>query len=173
MQPIPQHMHVHHLFPCCQHKILPSHTASQALPTGSLKLLMPDGAQRDVRIERAHMEEDAGKSSHAGGGASTVDYNRAGMSLSRAPALHTSLWNHLQVHTMMGLWPSPAAGLVSLGYRGKVLLHQPAPFTCKELHTQQDPVSLQRHCLAGICSHIGSGLTTLTLQSKPFTQVPL
>ena len=51
---------------------------SRSACAGSLKLLMPDGAQREVRIERAHMEEDAGKSSHAAGGASTVDYNRAG-----------------------------------------------------------------------------------------------
>ena len=45
---------------------------------GSVRLLMADGSRRDVRIERAHMEEDAGKSGHAGAGSSTVDYNRAG-----------------------------------------------------------------------------------------------
>ena len=37
-----------------------------------------DGATRRVRILRAHMEEDAGKSVHGVGGDSLVDLNRAG-----------------------------------------------------------------------------------------------
>ena len=51
---------------------------------GSLEL--PDGSR--VRVERAHMEEDTGKTSHIGGGGrihdaeySLVDYNRAGVPL--------------------------------------------------------------------------------------------
>src|SRR6476646_3127416 len=51
---------------------------------GSLEL--PTGKQ--VRIERAHLEEDTGKSTHVGGGGrisgasySTVDYNRSGVPL--------------------------------------------------------------------------------------------
>ena len=75
---------------------------------------MPDGAQPEVRIERAHMEEDAGKSSHAGGGASTVDYNRAGVSFSRAPALHLTLESlGITGPDNDGLWPSSAAGSMS------------------------------------------------------------
>ena len=49
-------------------------------------LELPDGSR--VRIERAHMEEDTGKTSHIGGGGrihdadhSLVDYNRAGVPL--------------------------------------------------------------------------------------------
>ena len=64
---------------------------------------MADGMQREVRIERAHMEEDAGKSSHAGGGASTVDYNRAGLaSCASCPGLCitcTRLGLHCCQHT--------------------------------------------------------------------------
>ena len=50
----------------------------------------PDGTGRRVGIERAHLEEDAGKNSHMGGGGggrvhgadhSLVDYNRAGVPL--------------------------------------------------------------------------------------------
>jgi len=40
------------------------------------------GGERKIRIKRSHMEEDAGTSVHgAGGGASLVDYNRAGVPL--------------------------------------------------------------------------------------------
>jgi aspartyl-tRNA(Asn)/glutamyl-tRNA(Gln) amidotransferase subunit B len=49
-------------------------------------LELPDGAR--IRIERAHMEEDTGKTTHVGGGGriheathSLVDYNRAGVPL--------------------------------------------------------------------------------------------
>jgi aspartyl-tRNA(Asn)/glutamyl-tRNA(Gln) amidotransferase subunit B len=50
----------------------------------------PDGRAQRIGIERAHLEEDAGKNSHVGGGAggrvhgadhSLVDYNRAGVPL--------------------------------------------------------------------------------------------
>lgn len=61
-------------------------------------LELPDG--RRVRIERAHLEEDTGKSSHIGGGGriheasySLVDYNRAGVPLIEivgAPDLRSS-----------------------------------------------------------------------------------
>ncbi|WP_127571298.1 Asp-tRNA(Asn)/Glu-tRNA(Gln) amidotransferase subunit GatB [Georgenia faecalis] len=56
---------------------------------GYLDIELEDGAKVRVEIERAHMEEDAGKNSHIGGtggrihGAeySLVDYNRAGVPL--------------------------------------------------------------------------------------------
>jgi aspartyl-tRNA(Asn)/glutamyl-tRNA(Gln) amidotransferase subunit B len=57
---------------------------------GWLQLPGPDGTGRRVGIERAHLEEDAGKTSHMGGGSggrvhgadhSLVDYNRAGVPL--------------------------------------------------------------------------------------------
>ncbi len=51
---------------------------------GSLDVPMPDGSVRTVRIQRAHMEEDAGKNIHGGAGArgvSLVDLNRAGVPL--------------------------------------------------------------------------------------------
>ncbi len=51
---------------------------------GAIEVPMPDGASRTVRIQRAHMEEDAGKNIHGGSasqGVSLVDLNRAGVPL--------------------------------------------------------------------------------------------
>jgi aspartyl-tRNA(Asn)/glutamyl-tRNA(Gln) amidotransferase subunit B len=57
---------------------------------GWLEVPGPDGTVRRIGIERAHLEEDAGKTSHVGGGGggrvhgadhSLVDYNRAGVPL--------------------------------------------------------------------------------------------
>ena len=56
---------------------------------GHLDVEMPDGSTYRVEIERAHMEEDTGKSLHIGGATgrihgadhSLVDYNRAGIPL--------------------------------------------------------------------------------------------
>ena len=48
--------------------------------TGALAIEV-DGVARVARIHRVHMEEDAGKSVHAAGGASSVDLNRAGTPL--------------------------------------------------------------------------------------------
>ncbi|MBC7558343.1 MAG: Asp-tRNA(Asn)/Glu-tRNA(Gln) amidotransferase subunit GatB [Dermatophilaceae bacterium] len=56
---------------------------------GYLDVEMPDGSTYRVEIERAHMEEDTGKSLHIGGATgrihgadhSLVDYNRAGIPL--------------------------------------------------------------------------------------------
>jgi aspartyl-tRNA(Asn)/glutamyl-tRNA(Gln) amidotransferase subunit B len=46
------------------------------------RLVFPlDGVERSPRILRIHMEEDAGKTLHHGGGASIVDLNRAGTPL--------------------------------------------------------------------------------------------
>jgi aspartyl-tRNA(Asn)/glutamyl-tRNA(Gln) amidotransferase subunit B len=56
---------------------------------GALEVLLADGSTFPVAIERAHMEEDTGKSLHVGGAAgrihgashSLLDYNRAGVPL--------------------------------------------------------------------------------------------
>jgi aspartyl-tRNA(Asn)/glutamyl-tRNA(Gln) amidotransferase subunit B len=56
---------------------------------GSLEVLLADGSTFTVGIERAHMEEDTGKSLHVGGATgrihgashSLLDYNRAGVPL--------------------------------------------------------------------------------------------
>lgn len=49
---------------------------------GLLKVILDDGAEKDVRIIRAHLEEDAGKSLHEGLiGTSGIDLNRAGAPL--------------------------------------------------------------------------------------------
>lgn len=56
---------------------------------GSVEVELPDGRLFTVPIERAHMEEDAGKLTHVGGStgriqgaeSSLVDYNRAGVPL--------------------------------------------------------------------------------------------
>jgi aspartyl-tRNA(Asn)/glutamyl-tRNA(Gln) amidotransferase subunit B len=50
---------------------------------GALDVPLPDGGSSTVRIQRAHMEEDAGKNLHGdhGRGVSLVDLNRAGVPL--------------------------------------------------------------------------------------------
>ena len=56
---------------------------------GALDVVLEDGSTVRVEIERAHMEEDTGKSTHVGGSTgrihgadySLVDYNRAGIPL--------------------------------------------------------------------------------------------
>ena len=157
---------------CSQHGTSCPRTACQALPAGSLKLLMPDGAQTEVRIERAHMEEDAGKSSHAGGGASTVDYNRAGVSFSRAPALHLTLESlGITGPRNDGLWPSSAAGSISQGFRATCCVvsrfsHMPG------VDCPARPVELTCHYPAGMRSCIGGALSTWALRSKASTHVP-
>ncbi len=53
--------------PICQH--------------GQIIIDLVDGSQKKIRIERMHMEEDAGKNIHATTGESWVDLNRAGTPL--------------------------------------------------------------------------------------------
>ncbi len=50
---------------------------------GALEVPLPDGGSHAVRIQRAHLEEDAGKALHGehGRGTSVVDLNRAGVPL--------------------------------------------------------------------------------------------
>jgi aspartyl-tRNA(Asn)/glutamyl-tRNA(Gln) amidotransferase subunit B len=49
---------------------------------GALRIVLPDGAERTVRLTRAHLEEDAGKSLHEDfHGMSGIDLNRAGTPL--------------------------------------------------------------------------------------------
>jgi len=48
---------------------------------GYIDIEYGEGEHKRVRVRRAHMEEDTGKLTHIGGGASLVDYNRAGVPL--------------------------------------------------------------------------------------------
>lgn len=48
---------------------------------GFLPIDLPDGTEKQVRLVRIHMEEDAGKNIHKKGGNSLVDLNRAGTPL--------------------------------------------------------------------------------------------
>ncbi|MBI1732392.1 MAG: Asp-tRNA(Asn)/Glu-tRNA(Gln) amidotransferase subunit GatB [Gammaproteobacteria bacterium] len=49
---------------------------------GTISIPLPDGGTRSVRVTRAHLEEDAGKSMHDGmSGCSGIDLNRAGTPL--------------------------------------------------------------------------------------------
>ncbi len=48
---------------------------------GFLDIDLPDGGTRRIRVRRAHLEEDTGKLTHTGDGASLVDLNRAGVPL--------------------------------------------------------------------------------------------
>ena len=74
-------------------------------------LELPDGSR--VRIERAHMEEDTGKTSHIGGGGrihdadhALVDYNRAGVPLVEivsAPDIRSSAQARLYASELRGI----------------------------------------------------------------------
>ncbi|WEV45638.1 Asp-tRNA(Asn)/Glu-tRNA(Gln) amidotransferase subunit GatB [Streptococcaceae bacterium ESL0687] len=48
---------------------------------GSIEIELPDGSKKNIRIERAHLEEDAGKNTHGTDGYSYVDLNRQGTPL--------------------------------------------------------------------------------------------
>jgi aspartyl-tRNA(Asn)/glutamyl-tRNA(Gln) amidotransferase subunit B len=48
---------------------------------GYIEIELEDGTTKRIGVTRAHMEEDTGKLTHIGGGASLVDYNRAGVPL--------------------------------------------------------------------------------------------
>ncbi|HET7773389.1 MAG TPA: Asp-tRNA(Asn)/Glu-tRNA(Gln) amidotransferase GatCAB subunit B, partial [Burkholderiaceae bacterium] len=49
---------------------------------GGISILLEDGSEKTIRLTRAHLEEDAGKSVHEGMGAfSGIDLNRAGTPL--------------------------------------------------------------------------------------------
>ncbi|MDR1605801.1 MAG: Asp-tRNA(Asn)/Glu-tRNA(Gln) amidotransferase subunit GatB [Streptococcaceae bacterium] len=48
---------------------------------GSIEIELEDGTKKTLRIERAHLEEDAGKNTHGTGGYSYVDLNRQGVPL--------------------------------------------------------------------------------------------
>jgi aspartyl-tRNA(Asn)/glutamyl-tRNA(Gln) amidotransferase subunit B len=64
------------------------------IENGIVEAPMHDGSYVSVRIERAHLEEDAGKSSHpAGADYSLVDLNRAGtplLEIVSAPDIHSA-----------------------------------------------------------------------------------
>jgi aspartyl-tRNA(Asn)/glutamyl-tRNA(Gln) amidotransferase subunit B len=63
------------------------------LATGGRLRIEPEGGEpREVRLERLHLEEDAGKTLHGRGDESVVDLNRAGTPLAEivgAPELHS------------------------------------------------------------------------------------
>ncbi len=49
---------------------------------GVVPIILPDGTEKEIRLNRVHMEEDAGKSIHLAGETDTlVDFNRAGTPL--------------------------------------------------------------------------------------------
>ena len=48
---------------------------------GSIEIELEDGTKKTLRIERAHLEEDAGKNTHGTDGYSYVDLNRQGIPL--------------------------------------------------------------------------------------------
>lgn len=48
---------------------------------GWIEIELPDGSSKKIRIERAHLEEDAGKNTHGTDGYSYVDLNRQGVPL--------------------------------------------------------------------------------------------
>ncbi|MFH0962585.1 MAG: Asp-tRNA(Asn)/Glu-tRNA(Gln) amidotransferase subunit GatB [Planctomycetota bacterium] len=48
---------------------------------GCLEVRLPDGSKKEIRIRRAHLEEDAGKNIHENPGYTAVDLNRTGIPL--------------------------------------------------------------------------------------------
>ena len=48
---------------------------------GNIEIELEDGSKKNIRIERAHLEEDAGKNTHGTDGYSYVDLNRQGVPL--------------------------------------------------------------------------------------------
>lgn len=48
---------------------------------GHVTIAREDGSEKKIRLVRIHMEEDAGKSIHAGNNVSLIDFNRAGTPL--------------------------------------------------------------------------------------------
>ena len=48
---------------------------------GWIEIELEDGTTKKIRIERAHLEEDAGKNTHGSDGYSYVDLNRQGVPL--------------------------------------------------------------------------------------------
>ncbi len=49
---------------------------------GTVPIILSDGSEKEIRLNRVHMEEDAGKSIHLAGETDTlVDFNRAGTAL--------------------------------------------------------------------------------------------
>lgn len=61
---------------------------------GFITIKTKDGVEKNIPLNRIHIEEDAGKSMHLEGGSeSVIDYNRAGVALIEIvtePAIHTS-----------------------------------------------------------------------------------
>ena len=78
-----------YLYPDSQKNLQTSQACGPIAENGSLDVELEDGTIFTVEIERAHMEEDAGKLTHVGGAdgriqgatSSLVDYNRAGVPL--------------------------------------------------------------------------------------------
>jgi len=48
---------------------------------GYIDIELPDGSSKRIRIRRAHLEEDTGKSTHLSDGTTLIDLNRAGVPL--------------------------------------------------------------------------------------------
>lgn len=60
---------------------------------GFVTITLKDGSKRSVKLNRIHLEEDAGKSIHAGGPDTFIDLNRSGVALIEIvtePDMHTS-----------------------------------------------------------------------------------
>lgn len=61
---------------------------------GTIKIKLRDGSERDIKLNRIHLEEDAGKSIHTESESDTlIDFNRAGVALVEIvtePDLHTA-----------------------------------------------------------------------------------
>lgn len=60
---------------------------------GFVNITLKDGSERAVKLNRIHLEEDAGKSIHADGSDTFIDLNRSGVALIEIvtePVMHTS-----------------------------------------------------------------------------------
>ncbi|HUD03487.1 MAG TPA: Asp-tRNA(Asn)/Glu-tRNA(Gln) amidotransferase subunit GatB [Patescibacteria group bacterium] len=90
---------------------------------GVVEILMDDGSVTKVRITRAHLEEDAGKTTHpAGGDYSLVDFNRTGtplLEIVSEPDIHSAAEARAFAHELYLIMKYAAVSDVDL-YHGNM-----------------------------------------------------
>ena len=81
VQPVSDFARKHYFYPDLPKKYQLTQDKKPICLDGHILINLEDGSEKKIRIQRIHIEEDAGKNIHAGGGESLVDLNRAGTPL--------------------------------------------------------------------------------------------
>lgn len=71
----------HYFYPDLPKNYQISQNEDPICSNGSVPIRLEDGSIKNIRLIRIHMEEDAGKNTHASGNVSFVDFNRTGTPL--------------------------------------------------------------------------------------------